>query len=632
MPHVSLASDLDEDDPATVRRLKPLQSSRAYDEAHRVERNLKKKDRMATLRAQRAQDPPDIAEARRLAACETARKYRERNREHLAEKARAERAQVKVRAKVAFLKKEGRFYSMIRRREREIRRLPLVVPATWSLHRRQEAFNAREALIARESEVLSSEDEDKDNTDVEDAEEEDSDSAPSAAPQANPKLSSIPHASLQMGERFTNIDYALTQSNAGETTLLPVSYDLACQWGRNVQARNGDASTIILFILLFLPLPELRLKRQAQLLLRGSVAKQAILMNDFRCDPPFYPANPERPDPLLGRKIYLVCGQNVKHPGAYEDWTMADLQYRSVSNASIKSYYDWSELKAAWYTRCDAGQHDHPAAPPAPSSAPTTPQRNRTRPASAAAALAPATAPLTHRTVAVRAAAVHSGSQIPQIGSSSMAGPSSGSASRTPHTRPRARLPHSPPLPLHVIASRSPSPESRSPSLDPPPSQSQPPPPPPYAERTPSTDSNVSVSVGPIGLMYYAVRVGTEGESFTDPDEARTRFFALQAAGENPGFVAAASLARAMRWIEDTPPATSPWTAWMEREDRARRRRVAEQRAREAHRCMVLDALVIRRAEDSSYDSDASDQSRSTADLEGELGARETLGNHWREM
>ncbi|KAJ7794668.1 hypothetical protein B0H13DRAFT_2393317 [Mycena leptocephala] len=460
MQRLSRAKDLDEDDTASVRRLKRRESCKAYDAAHRVERNLKKKDRMAILRAQRAQDPPDIAEARRLAARETARKYRERNRERLAQKARTARGRAKVRARTTLLK-------MIRHREREILRLPMVVPSTWSLERRQETFNAREASKAREAEVLSSEDEDADS-DVGDAEEEDEDNESGGVSATSATRSILPQASLQQGERFADIDYVLLESNAGETRLLPVSYDLACQWGGNFQARAGGALS----------------------------------------------------------------------PGAYEDWIMADLQYKSVSNASIKSYYDWIELKSAWHTRCDAGEHDHPAAPSLTSSAPTTPQRTRT-----------------------------AGSQN-SLNGSSTAGPSSSSVSRTP----RGANTPPPPLPVHIIESRSPSPDL-------PPSRTPPPPPPAYTPHTtPSAQSNPSVSVGPVGLMCYAVRVGTEGETFTDPEEARERFFALQGAGKNPGFVAAASLSRCMRWIEGSPPATNTtWTPWIEREDRARRRRVADQ-------------------------------------------------------
>ncbi|KAJ7831562.1 hypothetical protein B0H13DRAFT_2371399 [Mycena leptocephala] len=227
---------------------------------HRTERNLKKKGRMATLRARQAQESPDVANGRRKAACESARKYRERNREQLAEKARAVRLKAKVRVaaiqketlegmkrrrdreiKVAALKREH-FEGMIRRREREIRRLPMAVPATWSLQRRQEALDAREALIARDSEVLSSDHEDE--ASAQDALGEDSDNESSVASALSAAPSIHPQASLEQGERFTNVDYILATSNTRETVPLTISYDIACQWRRNVQAAGGVASSV----------------------------------------------------------------------------------------------------------------------------------------------------------------------------------------------------------------------------------------------------------------------------------------------------------------------------------------------------------------------------------------------------
>jgi hypothetical protein len=46
--------------------------------SNRDTRNEKKKERMATLRAARAQDSADQVEARCLTACESARRYREK--------------------------------------------------------------------------------------------------------------------------------------------------------------------------------------------------------------------------------------------------------------------------------------------------------------------------------------------------------------------------------------------------------------------------------------------------------------------------------------------------------------------------------------------------------------------------
>ncbi|KAF8217137.1 hypothetical protein K438DRAFT_1748245 [Mycena galopus ATCC 62051] len=51
----------------------------------------------------------------------------------------------------------------------------------------------------------------------------------------------------------------------------------------------------------------------------------------------------------------------------------------------------------------------------------------------------------------------------------------------------------------------------------------------------------------------YAVRVGQQGEVFSSPAEARTRFHALRANGVEVGFVIAQSLDHCVEWISDTP-------------------------------------------------------------------------------
>jgi hypothetical protein len=38
----------------------------------------------------------------------------------------------------------------------------------------------------------------------------------------------------------------------------------------------------------------------------------------------------------------------------------ADAQYKKVPAATVKSYWDYTELRAAWHARCDRGEHDHP--------------------------------------------------------------------------------------------------------------------------------------------------------------------------------------------------------------------------------------------------------------------------------
>ncbi|KAJ7738810.1 hypothetical protein B0H16DRAFT_1465656 [Mycena metata] len=59
------------------RKLRRREASKAYNDRNRESRNLKKRERMAALRASRANEPPQVAEDRRAAAREAARVYRE---------------------------------------------------------------------------------------------------------------------------------------------------------------------------------------------------------------------------------------------------------------------------------------------------------------------------------------------------------------------------------------------------------------------------------------------------------------------------------------------------------------------------------------------------------------------------
>ncbi|KAK6980524.1 hypothetical protein R3P38DRAFT_3235630 [Favolaschia claudopus] len=86
---------LDESDPDSVRRYKKWCASRAYNKRNREARNAKKRERMAMLRAKQKHDPPLIRAARLVAKEDSARRYREKNRELLAIKAWAARAQAR---------------------------------------------------------------------------------------------------------------------------------------------------------------------------------------------------------------------------------------------------------------------------------------------------------------------------------------------------------------------------------------------------------------------------------------------------------------------------------------------------------------------------------------------------------
>ncbi|KAJ7752115.1 hypothetical protein B0H16DRAFT_1723880 [Mycena metata] len=80
------------------RKLRRREASKAYNDRNRESRNLKKRERMAALRASRANEPAHVAEDRRAAAREAARVYREDHREIIAWKARRRRRLVKLRS------------------------------------------------------------------------------------------------------------------------------------------------------------------------------------------------------------------------------------------------------------------------------------------------------------------------------------------------------------------------------------------------------------------------------------------------------------------------------------------------------------------------------------------------------
>ncbi|KAJ7230901.1 hypothetical protein B0H12DRAFT_1231865 [Mycena haematopus] len=86
---------IDESDPASYRRYKKWRASSDYNDRNREARNAKKRERMAQLRAQQKLDSPIIQAARLAAKEESARRYREKNRETLACKAFIARAEAK---------------------------------------------------------------------------------------------------------------------------------------------------------------------------------------------------------------------------------------------------------------------------------------------------------------------------------------------------------------------------------------------------------------------------------------------------------------------------------------------------------------------------------------------------------
>ncbi|KAJ7620523.1 hypothetical protein DFH06DRAFT_1341648 [Mycena polygramma] len=144
------APEIDEDDPESIRRNKRWHSSHSYNRKNRHLRNTKKKERMSTLRAQQALDAPEIVEARRLAAREASRKYRDGHRDVLALKAKARRAADKSA-------QERANTALERRRRREL--LPLAVPSSYTAAQRAAAAAEH---ARRQSEYASDDSDDSD--------------------------------------------------------------------------------------------------------------------------------------------------------------------------------------------------------------------------------------------------------------------------------------------------------------------------------------------------------------------------------------------------------------------------------------------------------------------------------------
>ncbi|KAJ6479766.1 hypothetical protein C8R45DRAFT_1101210 [Mycena sanguinolenta] len=308
-------------------------------------------------------------------------------------------------------------------------------------------------------------------------------------------------------------------------------------------------------------------------------------MSIYRCEPVFHPDPGEPAQPLPGQKMFLVCGKYVQAPGYYVSWPSADAQYKGVSGATLKGYRDFAELRRTWHSRCDLGEHDHPIdpavlqpraplQPPQPPVPPVQPPATPVRPPRALSP--PAAAPV----------------WSPPVQSQSVGTP--GQFRQAPH------------VPLYVIESRSPSPTHA--SL-----------PPPY---NPIPDVSLS------GLMCYAVRVGQDGETFTDLLEARDRFHHLQNAGLSPAFMSSPSLTRCLNWIEQAEPSPER-QGWEEAETLARRQHVQSQRWRHRCRLTVIQALDTLRVDDDGDDDGDDELSCTTDDLEEELQARINFGENW---
>ncbi|KAJ7635976.1 hypothetical protein DFH06DRAFT_1336126 [Mycena polygramma] len=406
---------------------------------------------------------------------------------------------------------------------------------------------------------------------------------------------------LQRGEAYMNIDFKFSDDNQPKCfSSYDICYVAVCFNCRSKCPLEIYVFSFHLFLVFWTDDYDKHIPLWSSLCLSLSLRPPTdnSMADPYHCEPPIILANPNSPGPLLGRKLYLVMGKHVKRPGAYESWPAADVQYKGVSAATLKGYYDHGEMRYAWRERCDLGEHPHPVAPTLDDDDNNTPP----------AAPHPPTTPV----------------------------PSSSS------------LVSSSPLRVFHIDSLSPSPSSPSrdtsppsPSLSPSPSPTpshrrvrsarvgaRPSAPPPYTQTADAPNVLGGPAIpAPLGTMAFAVRDGGVGEAFTSLPEARARYLVLQAAGRSPGFVASASVTRCLAWIADTSVDDSQGTTvrgWVEEENRARRQRVADQWARELHRQAVLDALAVQRDAlrngGTCWISDSeSDTSRSTDDLEAEM-------------
>ncbi|KAJ7020585.1 hypothetical protein C8F04DRAFT_1274890 [Mycena alexandri] len=325
-----------------------------------------------------------------------------------------------------------------------------------------------------------------------------------------------------------------------------------------------------------------------------------------RCPLPFYPDPGQPQQPLAGQKLYLVMGRECDLPGAFVSWPSAGAQYNKFSSATLKTYSRWSEAESAWWAGCDRGEHGHPGQATTPMS------------------------PSSRTTGAVPAAA-------------------SPSAARTVHSQRRGAQAATP-VPLVIIASRTPSPVAPSTSnahrsgARQPRSAAEAPLSPTKGKaraKGPARNTASAPASAPQGRMVYAVRALddlTGGVVFSDYAAARAWYNEKQAAGLDPTMVTGHSLTTAVNFTERFPPEQQSAEGrrrrdYVDEENRARRKKVALSLQRAQERQTILENLAAARQgceDESDHPSDESDLSRSTSSLASELEARWSYGDEWR--
>ncbi|KAJ7437717.1 hypothetical protein FB451DRAFT_1416701 [Mycena latifolia] len=308
----------------------------------------------------------------------------------------------------------------------------------------------------------------------------------------------------------------------------------------------------------------------------------------FHCEVPYF-ADPGQPmEPSPSQKLYLVTGGPSVKAGAYGTWNTAGHMSQGRSDALVQSYgpHERDVMRAAWRTGCDRGEHNHPANPAlTPRAAPSTVQ--------------PAAEPRT---------------PPPTTGLSSIT--LTRLWSPYPQPDPEDNIKHKivkvgDEQKVVRISSRSPSPTST------------------------HTHSLGSSGARPSGEEVYAVRSGKKGWVYADLEDVRRKFHALQRGGHSVQLATRIGFTDAVNFAEHRAPGHfvdgDQHIRWAEEEQQARAHLLREEREHAKYREELIGHLEVYREGESEHESDDSDASRATQDLETELKLRGAHGDDWRE-
>ncbi|KAJ7694098.1 hypothetical protein B0H17DRAFT_1132098 [Mycena rosella] len=532
------APTIDEGDPDSICHLKRCHSSQAYNKQNQALRNSKKRECMAALHARHALDPPDIVEARRITELESARKYRERRPRTEAQKSRAHRMLQKRKAESA-----ARLEHLAQERRQAL--LPLALPTSYSAEQRNMAIAHHvlkrmcaieaycKAAIA-DSRLQASEGGSEDGQ----AYAEDGRGTMSIA--IGEHLYFTEYFELRLAVFFCDPTNAYTNKILLETIMSAIIKQKAGAMGDCTTVAGNNQALLLLENIVSLQQGES--SKALDLIVQESLVSQdksaIVICYNVACTwrgsfiwaarsagnssgyteqsylvsaktrtytvvldacPDGFKPLPVRPwgatAPPRWQEALSCVWSYCQVPGA----PSTQAQYSGTSHATLKRYPAWDSLTNAWHARCNCGEHDHPVNP-----------------------------------------LYANQMQLP------LPTPPSQMAPLMPP--PQSPSPSPPPSPVVVydIDSRSSSPKEQ-PSL----SDARPL---SYTAPLPSASSPVALGIigAPENRVYYAVRVGREGETFKDLDQAHIHFDALQRAGKQPEFVVASSLVRCIAWIRET--------------------------------------------------------------------------------